>query len=452
MKDSGVYMKAITLAVEKHQKRILDAERFIWEHPETGYKEFETSAYMAQTFKEFGYELVMADGITGFYTVLDTGKPGPEVMILAELDAVICREHSDANPQTGAVHACGHNAQCAALIGIAAALKEPDVLDKLCGKIRFCVVPAEELLEIEYRSELKREGKINYLSGKCEFLSRGYFDGVDIAFMVHTSPAFGVQKGSVGCLTKKIVYKGVASHAGSTPWSGRNALYAANCGLNAINAIRETFQETDVIRVHPIITDGGSMVNAIPEKVVLESYVRGATFEAICDANRKVNRALCGAALSIGTNVDIVDMPGYAPLLNDSEMIRVVSDAAKLAIPEYEFITYDGISSGSTDMGDLSCVMPVVHPYAGGAIGRGHGDNYEIKDPMAACVGSAKLQLGILFLLLSDNAKRAKQIIAEFKPRFAAKEDYLAFIDSFSRVGDRIEYNDDETLAKVDIR
>lgn len=445
-------MQEINAAIEKHVQRILDTERFIWKHPETGYKEFETSAYMAQTFKELGYELVMADGITGFYTVIDTEKPGPEVMILAELDSVICCEHKDSNPQTGAVHACGHNAQCAALVGIASALKEPAVLNKFFGKIRLCVVPAEELLEIEYRSKLKEEGKIRYLSGKCEFLSRGYFDGVDISFMVHTATSFGVQKGSVGCLTKKVIYKGVSAHAGSSPWDGRNALYAASCGLNAINAIRETFMESDVIRVHPIITDGGSMVNAIPEKAVLESYVRGSNFDAICRANRKVNRALCGAALSIGANVEIVDTPGYAPLVNDPNMMRVVSKAAQLAIPEYKFVMYEGISSGSTDMGDLSCVMPVVHPYAGGAIGRVHGDNYEIKDPIAACVGSAKMQLGMLLILLSNNARRAKQIIEEFKPQFSSKEEYLAFIDGFHRTGNRIEYSDDETTAKVDIQ
>ncbi len=103
-------MKELLNAVEKHTKLILDAERFIWKHPETGYKEFETSAYMEKVFRELGYDLVMADGITGFYTVLDTGKPGPEILILAELDSIICPEHKDANPLTGAVHSCGHNA------------------------------------------------------------------------------------------------------------------------------------------------------------------------------------------------------------------------------------------------------------------------------------------------------------------------------------------------------
>ena len=99
----------------------------------------------------------------------------------------------------------------------------------------------------------------------------------------------------------------------------------------------------------------------------------------------------------------------------------------------------ESIGSGSTDMGDLSCVMPVVHPYAAGATGRSHGSDYQIADPVAACVGSAKLQLGMLLLLLENGGERAKQIIDNFVPRFG-KDDYLAFMDSLCAEGDRIEY------------
>ncbi len=443
-------MKELNAAVEKNKQLILETERYVWKHAETGYKEFKTSAYIAEIFENLGYELTMADGITGFYTVLDTGRPGPKILILGELDSIICPEHKDANPETGAVHSCGHNAQCAALVGVAAALKEPGILDKFCGQIMLCAVPAEELLEIEYRTKLKKEGKIKYFGGKTEFLSRGYFDGVDLAFMVHTSSSFVVLKGSAGCMAKRITYKGVASHAGGSPWDGRNALYAANCGINAINAIRETFKESDIIRVHPIITNGGAMVNAIPEKTVLESYVRGVSFDAICKANQKVNQALCGAALSIGTNIDINDTPGYAPLVCDDNLIRVTAEAAQLIIPEYEFHIEDNYTSASTDMGDLSCIMPVVHPYAGGATGKSHGNDYEISDSVAACVASAKMQLGMLLILLSDGAKRAKKIIEEYKPLFASKEEYLAFIDELNSSGDRIEYTDG--FAKINIK
>ncbi|MBQ1936072.1 MAG: peptidase dimerization domain-containing protein, partial [Clostridia bacterium] len=283
-------------AVEKHRNLILDTLDYIWKNPETGYREVKTSAYMEKVFRDLGYELTMAGDIPGFYTVLDTGRPGPELLILGELDSLICFDHPDADPKTGAVHCCGHAAQCAGLVGIAAALKEPGVLDGLSGRIRLCAVPAEELIEIDYRTQLKKAGKIKYFGGKPEFLHRGYFDGVDLAFMVHTTSgeSFAVNRGGVGCLAKKIIYKGKASHAGGAPEQGCNALYAATQGLSAINAIRETFREPDMIRVHPIITKGGNAVNAIPDEVIIESYVRGNSFEAIEKTNKKVNRALIG--------------------------------------------------------------------------------------------------------------------------------------------------------------
>jgi len=435
-------MENIKNAVEKHRQLIYDAEKFIWHHPETGYKEFVTSKYMEDTFRNLDYDLVCAEDLTGFYTRIDTGRPGPEVLVMAELDSIICSAHPDADPTTGAAHSCGHHAQCAAMVGIAAALKEPGMLDGLSGSIRLCLVPAEELLEIEYRSHLKKDGKIKYMGGKSEFLSRGYFDGVDLAFMVHTAKNTSIVSGQVGCMAKNIIYKGKAAHAGDSPWNGINALYAANCGLNAVNAVRETFKEADIIRVHPIVTKGGDMVNAIPEEVRLESYVRGSSFDGIVAANQKVNQALIGAALSLGANIDIIDIPGYAPLCNDQNMIQLMKDAADAVIPHHQCEVHSVIESGSTDMGDLSCVMPVIHPYCGGAEGLSHGKNYRIADVEKACVDSAKWQLAMLRLLLQDDAAQAKKIVSEYKPLFSSKEEYLAFMDSLDRSGDRITYGE----------
>ena len=440
-------MQKLISAVEKHRQRILEAERFIWAHPETGYKEFETSKYMENAFEALGYTLHRAEGITGFYTVLDTGREGPEVLILGELDSIICPAHPESDPKTGAVHSCGHNAQCAALLGVAAALKEPGVTDGLCGRVRLCAVPAEELLEIDYRTGLKKAGKIRYFGGKSEFLYRGYFDGVDLAFMVHTSGTYACNGGSVGCIAKQIVYKGKAAHAGGNPDGGINALYAANCGLNAINAIRETFREADQIRVHPIVTEGGVMVNAIPATAILESYVRGKSFDAMVAENAKVNRALIGAALSLGANIEILDTPGYAPLCNDPTLTALAADCAKELMPEQNFPARRGYSSGSTDMGDLSCIMPVVHPYAGGAVGTSHGADYRIADPEAACVTNAKWQLLMLTRLLENDAALARRVMAEAKPPFASKEDYFAFVDALSCAGDRITYGADGTAT-----
>ena len=439
-------MKNISSIIDKHRDLILNTERYIWKNPETGYKEFKTSKYMEDTFEKLGYDIVRADGITGFYTVIDTGIEGPEVLILGELDSIICPSHKDADPVTGAVHSCGHNAQCAALVGIAAALKEPEALDGLCGRIRLCAVPAEELLEIGYRKELQKAGKIKYMGGKSEFLSRGYFDGVDIAFMVHTSSKYYCNIGSIGCLAKSIIYKGTAAHAGGAPWNGNNALYAATCGINAVNAIRETFKEKDLIRFHPIVTHGGDMVNAIPERVQIETYVRGRTYDGILENNKKVNRALIGAALSLGTNIEIIDMPGYAPLVNDPNMVDLATEAAAKIGIELE---HSGVyTTGSTDMGDLSTFMPVIHPYAGGSSGTDHGSDYKIADPEMACVNSAKWQLIMLRMLLENGATRAKKVIEAYTPVFDSKEAFLAFQDSLNDSGNRIVYNENN-IAEI---
>ena len=440
-------MKNINRAIEKHEQMILDAERHIWKNPETGYKEFKTNAYMAEKFRELGYDVTMADGITGFYTVVDTGREGPEVLVLGELDSVICPSHPECDPETGAVHSCGHHAQCAALLGVAAALKEDGVLDGLSGRIRLCAVPAEELLEIEYRTGLKKAGKIKYFGGKTEFLHRGLFDGVDMAFMVHTSSHYAVQGGSVGCLAKRIVYKGKAAHAGGNPCDGINALYAANCGINAINALRETFREPDQIRVHPIITHGGDMVNAIPETVVLESYVRGKSFDAIARENKKVNRALTGAALSMGAQIEIIDSTGYSPHVNDKGMTELCREAAIMAMPGLDFKVSEDFTSGSTDMGDLSCIMPIAQPHAGGVKGIGHGADYYVDDVDVACLQNAEWQITMLRLLLENGAARAKEILAGFKPMFPSKAEYFAFVDSLNDEGDRITYGEGDTAS-----
>ncbi len=436
-------------AVDKNRQRILDALDYIWKNPETGYREKKTSAYLEKEFEKLGYELVRAGDIPGFYADLDTGKEGPTVLIFGELDSLICFDHPEADPETGAVHCCGHAAQSAALLGIAAALKEPGVTEGLCGKVRLCAVPAEELIEVEYRSELKKQGIIKYFGGKSEFLYRGFLDGVDLVFMVHTSCGEHLvgRQGTVGCLAKRVIYKGKSAHAGGSPWDGCNALYAASLGLNAINAIRETFKESDLIRVHPIITKGGNAVNAIPEEVIIESYVRGATFDAIKMNNEKVNRAICGAALSLGGNVEIQDTPGYAPLNNDAGMIKLAADAAEALGEPFDYEDIRG--TGSTDMGEISCLFPAIHPLCPGATGTSHGKDYFITDPDRACLLSAKWQLQMLTMLLEKDAVRAKEIIENYEPLFATKEEYFAYVDAMACEGDRITYSDGKAEVRL---
>ena len=331
---------------------------------------------------------------------------------------------------------------------MAAALKEKDVLSSLCGKIRLCAVPAEEFLEIEYRLSLKEQGLIEYLGGKCEFLRRGYFDGVDLALLIHAGDNFCAEKGMIGFLAKRVTYKGVASHAGGAPWHGTNALYAANCGLNAVNALRETFRDCDLVRWHPIITKGGSVVNVIPEETTIESQLRARSFEAIERENKKIDRALIGGALSFGANIEITDVAGYSPFLNDEGLLLVADEALKALYPDKKLSVYDGYATGCSDMGDLACIMPVLMAYTGGARGGAHTKDFQIVDPVLACVDGAKWQLAMLTLLLGEGGRRAKEIIKAYRPRFESKEEFLAYQSSRQRSLERIRYL--ENGAEID--
>lgn len=440
-------MEKYIAMVEKHRKLILDAYEYIWANPEIGYKEWKTHKYLKDAFEALGYELTEAGNIPGFVTTLDTGRPGPTVLVFGEMDGLLIPDHPDADPETGAVHACGHCCQVAALLGLAAGLKEPGALDEMCGKIMLCAVPAEELIDLEGRMQMRKDGIIKYFGGKPEFLYRGLLDGADLAFMVHTSggTSAGSNGGTNGMLAKTVCFEGVAAHAGGAPHKGINALYAANVALSAINALRETFRDASHIRVHPVITCGGTSVNAIPDKVTLESYIRGATMDDIAAANLKVNRAIAASAAALGANAKIVDFPGYWPRNYYWPFVEVFGEAMSKVMPfEYKPTAW---GTGCSDMGDICAVMPAIHPYVGGSSGTAHSVTYKIIDADMACVGSAKGQLLALKALLENDAQKAKQILAEVKPVMESKEAYFAFVDKLDMDKRTVTYQENGTVT-----
>ena len=444
-------MHKLIEAVPQFEERMAKACRYLWENPETGYKEWKAHAYLAAEFRELGYTLTEAGNIPGFYADLDTGRPGPMIAVFGEMDALICTTHPEADPVTGAVHCCGHCCQSAALLGLAAALKTPGATDGLCGTVRLIAVPAEELIEVEYRENLRKQGIIRYYGGKVEFMYRGFLNGVDASFMIHTAAAAGTHGGSVnsgsnGCIAKTVTYHGRSAHAGGSPHNGINALYAAQQGLSAINALRETFKDSDHIRVHPIITCGGTVVNAIPERVTLESYVRGASLDAILQVNRKVNRALAASAAALGATVEICDRPGYSPRLHDTGMMQVTREAMEETL---ETVKYDpaGWGTGCSDMGDVTMVIPAVHPSIGGASGTGHGADYYITDVYTATVDSARVQAAMLVKLLENGGQRTAEIKKNFRPTFPSMEAFFNYIDDLTMDKDAVRYNEDGTVT-----
>jgi len=422
--------RAVCESIDSQAERITKVGETIRRNPELGFKEFKTARLVEETMREIGLQPKGGLAVTGVRADAKGAKDGPTFALLGELDGLVVAGHPVADPATGAAHACGHNAQVAGLLGAAMGLAGARAFEHLAGRVVFFAVPAEEYGDVAWRVEQARAGKLEFLGGKPELLRLGHFDDVDMAMMIHTTsqPEFrkaGVAASNNGCIVKTVRYIGRASHAGGAPHLGVNALYAAQIGLAAINALRETFRDDDSIRVHPIITHGGSQVNVIPADVRLETYVRGKTVEAILDANVKVDRALKAGALALGAQVEIETLPGYLPLFNHAGLTKYFKDNAA-AVLGADQVTETGHRSGSTDMGDISHVMPTLHPYMGGASGGGHGADFTIADPKLAYIEPAK-QLALMAVdMLWDDAKAAREIIADFKPRLT-KEAYLAF-------------------------
>lgn len=430
--------------IDKHEELVVNAFNYIWANPETGYKEWKTHKYLKDIFVSLGYEVIETENIPGFYADVDTGRNGPTLGIFAEMDGLIVPSHPAADKETGAVHACRHCMQTAALVGLAASLKEPDALNGLSGRIRLIVVPAEEGVELEFRRSLIEKGIVHSKSGKVEFLRRGLLDDVDLSFMMHAwtgdKDAAYLNSGSNGLIAKNICFEGFSAHA-AEPQKGVNALYAAHTALAAINSLREIFRDEDHIRVHPIISSGGSSVNAIPDTVKMESYVRGATPDAIVDANRKVNRAIAASAAAMGAKVKIIDIPGSWPRWNDRSMIEPFCEAMD-AVVEKTICNLDDWNAGCSDMGDMASVMPTIHGYIGGAEGTDHGSDYYITNPKKTCVNCAKIELLAVVKLLENNAQKAQKAVCEYNPYFKSKEEYIAFQNKIGRTYDAVKYQE----------
>jgi len=408
----------IIKAIDDNREKIIALGEDILRTPELGYKEFKTSERVQKEFDSLGIPYRSELAITGVKGTVGNPDAKINICIIGELDAIKCFEHPFANPETGAAHACGHNAQLACMIGAAYGIVKSGVLDEIDGKITFFAVPAEEFVELEYRERLVADGKISRMAGKQELIALGEFDDVDIAMMIHShaltpTPNVYVEGTSLGFDTKQITFEGKAAH-GSEPFNGINALNAAMLALMGINANRETFRDEDRVRIHPIITNGGDLVNVVPDKAVIETYVRGATAKAIEDASAKVDNAVNAGAMAVGAKCSIKNVKGFDPLIQDANLSKVFEENARLFVSE-ENIFHGVNMTGSTDMGDLSLIMPAIQPTMGGFDGALHSKEFTIKDPETVYITASKILALTAYDLLKDGAKRAIEIKENFK-------------------------------------
>jgi metal-dependent amidase/aminoacylase/carboxypeptidase family protein len=286
---------------------------------------------------------------------------------------------------------------------------------------------------VERRLQLREEGRLEFLGGKQELIGLGEFDDVDMAIMCHTASDMGASKFALGGtsnghVVKYVRFQGRGAHAGSAPHLGINALNAATFALQAIHATRETHRAEDTVRIHGVMTRGGEAVSAVPSDVRLEWRVRSSTPQAVVSNAAVVDRCFKAGALAVGASVEITNIPGYLPLRQDPKLqelfrqgsVELLGERATLVIPARRN------RGGSTDMGDLSHVIPVCHPYTGGATGPGHSKEYLVNDYELAVINPAKIMAMVVIDLLGNGGAKAQSVIKSHRPAMS-KQAYLKF-------------------------
>ena len=418
---------AVSAAIEAHQNEIIEAGEWIWRNPEPGYREVKTSAYLVERLRALGLEVKTGLAITGFRADIDTGRPGPTVAILCEMDSLILPNHPECDKETGAVHACGHHTSGAALIGTVIGLLA--VKDQLCGRIALIGTPAEEGIELDYRKTLIAAGKIKSIAGKAQLIREGVFDDVDVAFMNHNSDSFSYHDHN-GCVNKKITFYGKSCHA-ATPQSGKNALNASALAQAAIGLLRESLGYDPYFRIHGIITNGGSAVNIIPDEVSMEYMLRAPTVEKIIKLNTRFDNIVLHAAKAAECEAEVETVSGYMPLYDDNEFGAMMGDVVRYLRPDAAFYANTCFATGCTDMGDVATVIPAVHGYVPGGGGTFHGIDYRVVNKYDAYVINAKVQAILVADLLSGDGEKGRKIAAHKKDLMPIPE-YIRLIDSLN--------------------
>ena len=422
--------------IDQNREKLINYARESYKNAEGGFEEFETAKRAAEFFKELGLSVRENMAYTGVAAEVKGGE-GPCIAIIGELDGIMCPSHPFANKASGGyAHSCGHHAQMNALLGAAVALCDSEVAAALDGTVKLYAVPAEEFVSVAKRKKLV--GKVKRCSGKSEMLCNGDFDGVDMALTTHVHMAPSDSDlllgnvASTGTLTKIVNIHGKAAHAAAAPHEGVNALSAASLGLSAIGYLRETFREKDFVRIHTNITRGGDVLNVVPHEVVVDGMIRASNLAALEQASEKFDAAFENCAKAIGASADVETWQGYMPV-----RFQPADDALRLAA---KAINADGSldvqeasplqqNAASTDVGDLSHIMPIVNFTHSGVKGALHSAEFDVIDEEKAIIMPAKMFALTAYHLLKDKAAIAKAEIEAFEPVFTI-ESYKKYVET----------------------
>jgi len=323
------YKAAVCAYVDAIKGELVDVSRYIFENPELSFREYKAAGLLAEKLKKASFYVKL--GVAGLPTAIQAihpaRSPGPKVAILAEYDAL---------PEIG--HACGHNLIAAAALGASLALGQ--IKEDLPGTLVFFGTPGEESI-----------------GGKVTLVNAGLFNDIDAALIFHPSHYTAVDVGSLAINEIKIKFTGKASHSAGSPERGINALDAVIQTFNAVNALRQHIK--DGARIHGVITDGGDQPNIVPEHAAAYFYVRAASESYCTELVQKLRRCAEGAALATGATLSFEVVAANKPMKPNGALGEACArNLEELGIPLTPPPPEAGM--GSTDMGDVSQVVPAI--------------------------------------------------------------------------------------------
>ncbi len=320
----------VSSEIDAHRNQLSELSLKIHSNPELGFHEVKAAEWLTRYLEENGFSIER--GICELPTAFKAsyGKGRPAIAILAEYDAL---------PELG--HACGHNLIATCAVGAGVASKP--AIDQFGGSILVIGTPAEELY-----------------GGKAIMAERGAFNNLDIAMMVHPGTRDTATTRALACQNLEVEFLGKAAHAAARPEAGINALEAMLQSFAAINSLRQHIKST--ARIHGIITDGGKAANIVPAHSAGIFIVRAEDDAYLNELKQKVLNCFIGAATASGAQLQYKwDKVRYAPMRNNLPLARLFTEnmqtlGRKIAFPS------PGSGFGSTDMGNVSQLVPSIHP------------------------------------------------------------------------------------------
>lgn len=391
--------------------------------PETGFCEYKTSKEIRDLFRYYQIPYYHGKAITAIKGRILCKAPEPRIGIIGEMDAL-------PTPQ-GCKHSCGHYVEIAILLGTAIAFKTSGIYKQLCGTMDFFAVPAEEFVNIEERMKLRDANKIKFISGKAELIRLGEFDNIDMAILVHPGDGELGNRILLGGRTLGFILKKVKFFikCDREPLSLKeNPLNIALSLVGDINSRMRNQKDKDGVWVVPSIKEIHSFRTAFPQESEVEILIKGEDIPALLRLSKKLDSIIKEKKLKSGMGVIIQDYPGHFPLYQDRILTRLFYENAADLIGKSNVIMKE-ILPDTTDLGDLSSFMPVIHPLTGGMEGIRHNEDYQVKDPYFAYIIPIKILAGTLIDLLTEKSIFARVIKNKYKPVFS-KEKYIELQNS----------------------